>query len=63
MKTGWKTAIPWLLSIATIAIGIWQYADKQAQANRTPFLEKRLQLVFEASDTGATLATTVDATA
>ena len=58
VKTEWKTIFPWLLSIVTIAIGIWQYADKQAQANRKPFLQKQLELVFEASDTVALLATT-----
>jgi hypothetical protein len=56
----WKTLIPWLLSIATIAIGIWQYADKQAQANREPFLKEQLRLVFEASETVSTLANSTD---
>lgn len=60
MKTEWKTIIPWVFSIVTIAIGIWQYADKQAQANRKPFLQKQLELVFEASDTVAVMATTAD---
>ena len=61
MTTDWKSVIPWLLSIATILIGIWQYADKQAQANREPFLKEQLKLVFEASDVVSTLANTTDA--
>lgn len=60
MKTDWKTVIPWLMSIATIAIGIWQYADKQAQANREPFLKEQLDLVFEASNVVSTLANTTN---
>ncbi len=60
MFTDWKSIVPWLLSTVTIAIGIWQYADKQAQANREPFLRKQLELVFEASATVSMLATTAD---
>jgi hypothetical protein len=52
--------IPWLLSLATIGVGIWQFADKSAQANREPFLKRQLELCFEASDAGATLATETD---
>jgi len=57
----WKATIPWLLSLATIAIGIWQYADKQAQANREPFLREQMKFLFEASDVVSTLASTTDA--
>ncbi|HET9538690.1 MAG TPA: hypothetical protein VFP43_25640 [Mesorhizobium sp.] len=56
MKFDWKVAIPWFLSLVTVAVGIWQYADKQAQANREPFLRKQLDLIFEASDTVSLLA-------
>ena len=56
----WKILIPWLLSVATIAIGIWQYTSTQAQANREPFLKKQLDLVFEATDVVSTLANTTD---
>ena len=52
--------IPWLLSLVTIGVGIWQFADKTAQANREPFLTRQLELCFEASDAGATLATETD---
>lgn len=61
MKFDWKIAVPWLLSLLTFAVGIWQYADKQAQANREPFLKKQMDLVFEASDTVSTLANATDA--
>lgn len=60
MQFDWKIGIPWLLSLLTVTIGIWQYADKQAQANREPFLRKQLDLIFEASDTVAVLANTTD---
>jgi hypothetical protein len=56
MSFDWKIAIPWLLSLVTVAVGIWQYADKQAQANREPFLREQLKLVFEASETVSKLA-------
>ena len=60
MNFDWKIAVPWVLSLATVAIGVWQYADKQAQANREPFLKKQLELVFEASETVARLANVTD---
>lgn len=60
MILDWKTTVPWLLSIATIGIGIWQYADKQAQANREPFLQQQLKLVFEATEVVSVLANTTD---
>jgi hypothetical protein len=60
MNFDWKIAVPWVLSLATVAVGVWQYADKQAQANREPFLKKQLELVFEASETVAKLANVTD---
>lgn len=56
---GWKLSIilvPWLLSIATFLFGIIEY---QA-ANRKPFLEKQMEVTFEAADAAAILATTTD---
>jgi hypothetical protein len=52
--------IPWLFSLATIGVGIWQFADQSAQANREPFLKRQLDLCFEASEAGAKLATETD---
>ena len=60
MNLDWKIGIPWALSLATVAIGVWQYADKQAQANREPFLKRQLELVFEASETVSVLANSTD---
>jgi hypothetical protein len=60
MGFDWKIVIPWLLSVVTVAAGVWQYADKQAQANREPFLREQLKLVFEASETVAKLANVAD---
>jgi len=56
----WKLAVPWVLGLATIGAGIWQYADKQAQANREPFLRQQLELVFEASEKVSVLANSTD---
>lgn len=56
----WKTAIPWALSLATLSVGIWQYVDKAAQANREPFLREQLKLAIETSDVVARLSTTTD---
>ena len=55
-----KTAIPWLLALATAAFGIWQFTAEQAQSNRVPFLTKQLEISFEASDAAARLATETD---
>ncbi|MBL29536.1 MAG: hypothetical protein CMM50_18555 [Rhodospirillaceae bacterium] len=56
----WAIAIPWLLSILTIAVGGWQFWLKVDQANKEPFLRKQLELAFEASEVAAQLATTTD---
>ena len=52
--------IPWILSVAAIGVGIWQYADKKAQSNREPFLRMQLKISFEASEIAARLATETD---
>ena len=61
MNFDWKVSVPWLLTVVTVAVGIWQYADKQAQANREAFLKKQLELVFEASETVSKLANLTNA--
>jgi hypothetical protein len=61
MQVDWKIFVPWVLTVATAGIGIWQYADKQAQTNREPFLREQLKLVFEASEAVSKLATLTDA--
>jgi hypothetical protein len=37
--------------------GIWQFSTQRQQSNRQPFLQKQLDLCFEASETAARLAT------
>ena len=51
-----SVVIPWLFSLVTIGVGIWQFADSSAQANREPFLKQQLEVSFEASRTVAQLA-------
>jgi hypothetical protein len=52
--------VPWLLSLVTALSGIWTFSARQKQANKQPFLQRQLDLCFEASDTAARLATEVD---
>jgi len=52
--------VPWLLTVATGAIGIWQFTSQQQQANRKPFLEKQLELSFQATETAGELSSETD---
>jgi hypothetical protein len=52
-----SVAIPWLLTLVTVGAGIWQFTTQQRQANRQPFLQKQLELSFEATEAVARLAT------
>ena len=61
MELDFKTLVPWVLTLATIGIGIWQYVDKTAQANREPFLREQLRFAVETSEVVGRLATTTDA--
>lgn len=61
-KFNLTAVIPFLLSMATILVGIQQFSEKQAQANREPFLKKQLEIGFEASEVAARLASETDAT-
>ncbi len=56
----WTSAIPWVISIVAIAIGIWQYTANTTQANRVPFLQKQLETVLAAVDAAGELATYKD---
>jgi hypothetical protein len=56
----WTVAVPWLLSLATIAWGIISFTAQQRQANRQPFLKLQLDLGFLATETVARLATETD---
>jgi hypothetical protein len=48
--------IPWLLTLLTALTGIWQFTAQQRQANRQPFLQKQLELSFQATETAGRLA-------
>lgn len=52
--------VPWVLSLLTVGVGIFQFSTQQAQANRQPFLQRQLELVFQASNAAAILATEPD---
>lgn len=56
----WKILVPGLLTFATLCVGIWQYVDKAAQANREPFLRQQLALAVETSELVGILASTSD---
>jgi hypothetical protein len=60
--TGINVAIvvPWILTLATALVGIWQFTVQQSQGNRQPFLQKQLELAFQASETTSRLATVTD---
>ena len=45
--------IPWLLTIMAAGIGVWQFTAQYQQSNRTPFLQKQLELSFMASETAS----------
>lgn len=61
MEVDYKVIVPWVLTLATIGIGIWQYGDKATQASREPFLREQLRFAVETSEVVARLATTTDA--
>jgi hypothetical protein len=56
-----STAGPWLATLVTASltalVGIWQFSTQRQQSNRQPFLQKQLELCFEASEAAARLAT------
>lgn len=53
-------AIPWILTLLTAVLGIWQFTAQQRQANRQPFLLKQLELCFLAAETTGSLASETD---
>ena len=59
-KINLSLVIPWVLSVLTFAAGIWQFSAQQTQANRQPFLQKQLELCFQASEAAARLASETD---
>jgi hypothetical protein len=59
-NVNWSLIVPWVLTIVTAAIGFWQFTEQQRQANRQPFLEKQLDLSFQAVDAAGRLASETD---
>jgi hypothetical protein len=55
--------VPWVLTLLTAGLGIWQFTAQQSQANRQPFLQKQLELTFQATETASRLASETDAIA
>ena len=58
--SGFTVVIPWLLTLLTAMVGIWQFTAQQRQANRQPFLQKQLELCFQATETAGRLASETD---
>ena len=52
--------IPWVLTLVTVSVGIWQFSTEQTQNNRKPFLERQLEVGFEAVNSVSIMATTTD---
>jgi hypothetical protein len=52
--------VGWAISIITIAIGIWQYADKKIQSIKEPFLHTQLDICLKVTEAAATSATASD---
>jgi hypothetical protein len=55
-----SAAVPWLISLATLGVGFWQFSRQQKQTNRQAFLQKQLDLCIQASDIAARLASEPD---
>lgn len=56
----WAIAIPWLLTLVTAGIGLYQFGEQERDAARRPFLEKQLAACEEAAQVAASLATETD---
>jgi hypothetical protein len=52
----WAIVIPWFLTLAVAAIGLWQFIGQERDANRRPFLEHQLLTCEEASKITSALA-------
>jgi hypothetical protein len=49
-----------VLTLLTALVGIWQFTAQQQQANRQPFLQKQLELCFQATEVAGRLASESD---
>jgi hypothetical protein len=52
--------VPWMLSLVTAWVGIWQFLIQQDQSNKQEFRKKQLELCVQATDAAARLAETRD---
>jgi hypothetical protein len=57
----WSVVIPWFLTLATAGISIWQFIIQERQKNRQPFLQRQLELCFQAAETVGRLTSDTDA--
>src|SRR5690348_5615866 len=55
-----EVMVPWGLTLATIVFGIFKFAAERRQANRQPFLQKQLELCFQAAEAAGGLASETD---
>ena len=56
----WLTLLTVGATLLTILVGIWQFSAQQTQANRQPFLQKQLEVCFQATETAGRLASETD---
>lgn len=55
-----EVVVPWGLTLATIVLGIFKFSAERRQANRQPFLQKQLELCFQAAEAAGGLASETD---
>jgi hypothetical protein len=62
VETGSNGAFITLIgTLIGLSVGIWRFGAQQAQANKGPFLQKQLELCFEATEIVGRLASEIDA--
>jgi hypothetical protein len=59
-KLSVSVIIPWILSIITVAVGLWQFTAQEEHRNKEAFLKSQLDLCFKATESAASLATETD---
>ena len=63
----WPVLVSAVIGAATIGVGIWEFADDSQKRSynaqfeaRKPFLEKQMELCFQASESASILASSTD---
>src|SRR3954451_14136103 len=59
-KLSVSVILPWILSIITVAVGLWQFTAQEEHRNKEAFLKSQLDLCFKATESAASLATETD---